>query len=79
MLILTIPAVIVSLSFHEFAHGFAAKKLGDPTAYNMGRLTLNPLAHLDPIGALLMLVAFMAVGYLFYGIDRALSRRSSRR
>jgi Zn-dependent protease len=56
-LILTIPAVIVSLSFHEFAHGFAAKKLGDPTAYNMGRLTLNPLAHLDPIGALLMLVA----------------------
>ena len=57
MLILTIPAVIVSLSFHEFAHGFAAKKLGDPTAYNMGRLTLNPLAHLDPIGALLMLVA----------------------
>ena len=56
MLIITLPAAVVALSFHEFAHGYAAYKLGDPTAYNMGRLTLNPLAHLDPLGSLLMLL-----------------------
>ena len=55
-LLLTVPTVLISLTFHEVAHGYAAYKLGDPTAYNMGRLTLNPLAHLDPIGALLMLL-----------------------
>ena len=55
-LLLTVPTVLISLTFHEVAHGYAAYKLGDPTAYNMGRLTLNPLAHLDPLGALLMLL-----------------------
>ncbi len=56
MLLMTVPAILVALTFHEVAHGYAAYKLGDPTAYNMGRLTLNPMAHLDPIGALLMLL-----------------------
>ena len=56
MLLMTVPAILVALTFHEVAHGDAAYKLGDPTAYNMGRLTLNPMAHLDPIGALLMLL-----------------------
>jgi len=51
-LLLTVPTVLISLTFHEVAHGYVAYKLGDPTAYNMGRLTLNPLAHLDPLGAL---------------------------
>ena len=51
--------LIFGLSFHEFAHAWAAKKLGDNTAYNHGRLTLNPGKHLDPIGSLLILV----VGY----------------
>jgi len=55
-LLLTVPTVLISLTFHEVAHGYVAYKLGDPTAYNMGRLTLNPLAHLDPLGALLMLL-----------------------
>lgn len=50
----TIPCVLISLTFHEFAHGWVAYKLGDPTARNMGRLTLNPLKHIDPIGALCM-------------------------
>lgn len=46
--------LFTAISVHEFAHGFVAYKLGDPTAKNMGRLTLNPLAHLDPLGALMM-------------------------
>lgn len=55
-LLLTLPIVLLSLSVHETAHGYVACKLGDPTAYNMGRLTLNPLKHLDPIGFLCMLL-----------------------
>ncbi len=48
--------VMISLSVHEMAHGYIAYKMGDPTARNMGRLTLNPAAHLDPIGTLCMLL-----------------------
>ena len=55
-LLLSLPIVLFSLSLHEAAHGFAAYKLGDPTARSMGRLTLNPLRHLDPIGFLCMLL-----------------------
>ena len=51
-----VPCVLIALTFHEFAHGYMAYKLGDPTAKNFGRLTLNPLKHLDPIGALCMLL-----------------------
>lgn len=47
--------ILLAISMHEMAHGFAAYKLGDPTAKSMGRLSLNPLKHLDPIGALCML------------------------
>ncbi len=54
--ILRIPIVLLSLSVHEVAHGFAAYKLGDSTARNLGRLSLNPLKHLDPIGAACMLL-----------------------
>ncbi len=53
--IIMIPMVLIALTFHEVAHGWVSKKQGDPTPDMMGRLTLNPLAHLDPIGALLML------------------------
>jgi Zn-dependent protease len=45
---------ILSLSVHEWAHAYSASKLGDDTAERMGRLTLNPLAHIDPIGTLLL-------------------------
>jgi Zn-dependent protease len=48
--------LFVALPFHEFAHALAAYRLGDPTAKFMGRLTLNPLAHLDPVGALLIVL-----------------------
>lgn len=53
--ILTIPVILFSLSFHEYAHAWMAYKMGDHTARNFGRLTLNPLKHLDPIGTLCML------------------------
>jgi len=51
-----IIALVVALSIHEFAHAFAAYQLGDTTAQRAGRLTLNPLAHLDPIGSLMMIL-----------------------
>ncbi len=51
-LLMTAFCVFLSLSIHEFAHGFAAYKLGDNTAKSMGRLNLSPMSHLDPIGAI---------------------------
>ena len=56
-LVLTIPGVLIAITFHEFAHAFVADKLGDDTPRREGRLSLNPLAHLDPIGSLLLLFA----------------------
>ena len=50
-----VPCVLIALTFHEFAHGYMAYKLGDQTAKNFGRLTLNPLKHLDPIGTICMI------------------------
>ncbi|MGH2348927.1 MAG: site-2 protease family protein [bacterium] len=50
-------ALIVAATVHEFAHAYVADRLGDPTPRAMGRLTLNPLAHLDPIGSLMILLA----------------------
>jgi len=52
--LMLIPIVLISLSFHEFAHGYVAYLCGDKTAKNFGRLTMNPIKHLDPIGALMM-------------------------
>ncbi len=46
--------ILIAITFHELSHGFVANKLGDPTAKMMGRLTLNPIAHIDPIGTILM-------------------------
>lgn len=54
---LMLPAIILGLTFHEFAHGWVADRLGDPTARHHGRLTVNPLAHVDPIGFLLLFLA----------------------
>jgi Zn-dependent protease len=51
-LIILAPPLLLALTFHEFAHGFVAYRLGDPTAQNAGRLTLNPLSHLDPLGTI---------------------------
>jgi Zn-dependent protease len=51
-LIITAPPLLLALTIHEFAHGYVAYRLGDPTARAAGRLTLNPLRHLDPIGTI---------------------------
>ena len=56
-LLISAPGVLIAITFHEFAHGYAAYKLGDDTAKSQGRLSLNPFAHLDPIGTLMLLVA----------------------
>lgn len=56
-MLLSLPIIFLSLSLHETAHGYIAWRLGDPTAKNLGRLTLNPVKHLDPIGFFCMLLA----------------------
>ena len=53
-LLVRIPVLLLVLTVHEVAHGYVAMRLGDPTARNFGRLSLNPLKHIDPIGALCM-------------------------
>lgn len=55
--LIIIPSVIIASTIHEFAHAFVAYKLGDPTAKLEGRLTLNPISHIDPIGLLTMIVS----------------------
>lgn len=55
-ILLSLPIVLLALSMHEAAHGFAAWRLGDPTARNFGRLSLNPLKHLNPIGTVCMIL-----------------------
>lgn len=57
VLVLTIPGLLIAITFHEFAHAFVADKIGDDTPRRQGRLTLNPLAHLDPVGSILLLFA----------------------
>ena len=57
VLVALVAALVVSLSFHEFAHAWSAVELGDDTPRLNGRLTLNPLEHLDPIGSLMLLAA----------------------
>lgn len=51
-----IIALVIAITIHEFAHALAAERLGDPTPRLMGRLTLNPLAHLDPLGTIMLLI-----------------------
>ncbi len=55
-MLLTLPIMFFALSLHETAHGFVALKLGDPTARNLGRLTLNPRKHIDPVGFIVLLI-----------------------
>ena len=55
-LLITVPIILIALTFHECAHGFIAYKLGDSTAKEMGRLSLNPLHHIDIMGAICMLI-----------------------
>lgn len=65
ILLFTIFVLVISAIFHEYAHGWSAYKLGDDTAKNAGRLTLNPIAHLDPIGSVIfpLLLVFSGAGF----------------
>ena len=55
--VLTMAALVVGITIHEFSHGLTARQLGDPTAERMGRLSLNPLVHLDPLGTVMMVIS----------------------
>ena len=59
--------VLFAITIHEVAHGWVAKKLGDPTAMMMGRLTLNPLKHIDPIGTIVVPLALVLMGGFIFG------------
>ena len=61
-LILSVPAVLVAITVHEFGHAVAAYKLGDDTAYRQGRISLNPLDHVDPLGLAMLLFAHIGWG-----------------
>ena len=56
-MLLSLPGIIIGLSFHEFAHGAVSYALGDPTPKLQGRLTINPMAHMDPFGFLALMFA----------------------
>lgn len=65
ILIWVVP-VIFAITVHEVAHGWVANKLGDPTARLMGRLTLNPIKHIDPVGTVVLpLIMLLTTGYAF--------------
>ena len=61
-LILTLPGILIAITFHEFAHAWAADRLGDDTPRYQGRLSLNPIKHLDPFGTILLLFAHIGWG-----------------
>ncbi len=62
-----IVPVVLAITVHEVAHGWVAKLLGDNTAYHLGRLTLNPLKHIDPVGTLLVPGLLLAMGGFLFG------------
>jgi Zn-dependent protease len=62
------PVLLFSMVAHEYAHGYAALKQGDPTAYQLGRLTWNPLKHIDPFMTIILpIVTFLSGGFIFGG------------
>ena len=60
-----LPILIVSLVLHELAHAYLATRLGDPTAREQGRLTLNPIVHLDPLGSAMFVITFFLSSFAF--------------
>jgi len=60
--LLWFPAIVIALTLHEFAHAATADALGDPTARALHRVTLNPLAHLDPVGTILLVLVHFGWG-----------------
>ena len=79
VLIYALP-VIFAITLHEAAHGYAAQRLGDPTAAMMGRVTLNPVVHIDPVGTILMplLLYFSTSGAFLFGYAKPVPVRFDR-
>ncbi len=65
--IIMIFVLLFAITVHEAAHGWAAYRMGDPTAYSMGRVTLNPIAHIDPIGTVLFPLILLIIGAPLFG------------
>jgi Zn-dependent protease len=65
LLLTLVPILLLSLTLHELAHGLVAYRLGDPTAKRMGRLSLNPIRHLDPIGTAMFFITFLFSSFVF--------------
>jgi Zn-dependent protease len=59
--------VLIAITLHEAAHGWAAHKLGDDTAYRLGRVTFNPLAHIDPFGTVILPAILISLGGILFG------------
>ena len=64
-LIILVPVLLLSMMAHELAHGYIAYRMGDPTAKSRGRLSLNPLRHLDPLGTAMFVITYLFSGFLF--------------
>ena len=63
--LLLLPILLASLTLHELAHAYVATRLGDPTPREHGRLTLNPIAHLDPLGTITFVITYFLTPFLF--------------
>ena len=70
--------VLLAVTLHEVAHGYAARALGDPTAQQAGRLSLNPLRHVDPVGTLLVPGILLAIGGFLFGWARPVPVNAAR-
>ncbi|MFQ6068930.1 MAG: site-2 protease family protein [Candidatus Aminicenantales bacterium] len=66
-IVISLFVLFFAITVHEASHGWAALKMGDPTAYNLGRVTLNPLAHIDPIGTILFPLILVIIGAPVFG------------
>jgi len=71
--------VIIAITFHEAAHGFAAHRLGDDTAWRLGRVTINPVKHIDPFGTILLPGMLLLAGAPFCLATPSRCRSISRR
>ncbi|HSM53668.1 MAG TPA: site-2 protease family protein, partial [Erythrobacter sp.] len=73
-----IPSLVIAIVFHEVAHGYAALLLGDTTARDQRRLTLNPLRHVDPVGTLLVPGSLALMGAPVFGWAKPVPVRQDR-
>lgn len=65
LLLLLVPVLVISMVLHEIAHAYVANRLGDPTARMLGRLTFNPLKHVDPMGTAMFAITWLTSGFMF--------------